>query len=142
MEEAEFNVEIKRLEGYDFRVSFKGGEEKLLMSEPEPLGRKEYPNGGHVMGAAIGHCMCSGLIFCLEREGVNIGPVKAEVTVKMERNEQDKLRISLVHAKLFPQVEDLESAKDCIESFEEYCIVTQSVRQGIEVKSEVTPSEM
>jgi len=142
MKETEFRVDIERLEGYDFKISFRDIEETLLMSEPAPLGSGKHPFGGHAIAAAIGHCMCSALIFCLEKARVNTGLIKAVLFTKVERNEKGRLRLTKVRVSVHAQVDDMEKARRCMEIFEDYCIVTQSIRQGIEVETEVIPSEL
>ncbi len=134
-------MEIERLEGYDFKVSIRDGMEAFMMSEPAPLGTGEHPNGGHALGAALGHCMCSALIFCLEKARVEVNSLKAELWTKMERNEDGHMRLTRVRVKLYPTVNDVAKAKRCIDIYEDYCIVTQSIRQGIDVEAEVIPSE-
>jgi uncharacterized OsmC-like protein len=142
MKVGEFKVDIERLEGYDFRVHFKDELDDLLMSEPTPLGSGEYPHGGHTLAAAVGHCMCSALIYCMGKARVGMGPLRAELYTKVDRNEDGRMRLTKIRVKLYPQVEDVEKANRCFEIFEDYCIVTQSVMEGIEVETEVIPSDV
>lgn len=140
MKETEFKVEVERVSGYDFIVRFKDGMESVMMSEPLPLGSGERPHAGHMLAAAMGHCMSASLLYCFERSRVEAGPMKAEILTKVERNDDGRLRLTKIRLKLFPEVNDLERAKRCIAVFEDYCIVTQSVREGIDIDVEVIPS--
>ena len=140
MKETEFRVDIERLSGYDFKVSFKEGMEPLIMSEPSPLGSGEHPHAGHMLAAAMGHCMCAALLYCMERSRAITGSLSADILTKVERNEAGRLRLTSIRLRLRPDVNDLEKAKRCAEIFEDYCIVTQSIREGIEIDVEVIAS--
>jgi uncharacterized OsmC-like protein len=140
MKETEFKVELERLSGYDFRLSFKEGMEPLLMSEPKPIGSGEHPHAGHMLAAAMGHCMSASLLFCLEKSRVESGSMRAEITTKVERNEEGRLRLTRMKLTLMPEVNSIEKARHCAEIFEDYCIVTQSVREGMKIDVEVIPS--
>jgi uncharacterized OsmC-like protein len=124
MKETEFSVEVERVSGFDFIVRFKEGMESAMMSEPRPLGSGEHPHAGHMLAAAMGHCMSASLLYCFERSRVEAGPMKTKILTKVERE---------------PEVDNPEKAKRCISIFEEYCIVTQSVREGIDIEVEVIP---
>jgi hypothetical protein len=60
----------------------------------------------------------------------------------MERNDKGRLRISHMTVKMFPQVSDDARMARCRELFEDFCIVTQSVRNGIPVDVEVYPYKL
>jgi hypothetical protein len=78
--------------------------------------------------------LAASLVFCLKKENVVASGVKAGVEVDIVRNEARRLRVGKIdvtlHAKL-PQ--DHPALQSCIGSFEDFCIVTQNVRRGIEV---------
>jgi len=60
----------------------------------------------------------------------------------MERNEKRQFRITHMSVKMFPQADDVEKLKRCRSFFEDFCIVTQSVRKGIPVDVEVFPCRL
>ena len=57
----------------------------------------------------------------------------------MVRNERGRLRIGEIRVRLAPDVapEQRERMSRCLELFEDFCTVTQSIRQGIAVNVEV-----
>jgi organic hydroperoxide reductase OsmC/OhrA len=59
--------------------------------------------------------------------------------VRMGRNEQNRLRIQGIRVDLHPDVpaEHAEALEKCKRVFEEFCVVTQSVRAGIAVETVV-----
>jgi uncharacterized OsmC-like protein len=140
MEEGEFLTRMSRVERYKFQISFNSDKiESIFTDEPEPLGEGEYPNAGKLLAAAVGNCLCASLVFCMEKSRAEIPSICAEVATSMGRNEQGRLRITHMSVKIFPQVSDEQKFQRCREIFEDFCIVTQSVRKGIEVEVGVFP---
>lgn len=142
MEGGEFKVKLVREERYRFKISF-GSDHipDIRMDEPAPLGSGNYPNAGKLLAAAVGNCLCASLLFCMERSRAEVKDLSAEVHSKMERNEKGRWRITEMKVKIFPQVEDEAKFRRCRDLFEDFCIVTQSVKQGIDVTVEVYPNQ-
>ena len=55
--------------------------------------------------------------------------------VQVVRNEKGRLRIGKVSVEIDPRIpaEVREQASRCLDLFEDFCTVTQSIRNGIEV---------
>jgi organic hydroperoxide reductase OsmC/OhrA len=66
--------------------------------------------------------------------------MEARVTGSIVRNEEGRLRIGGIRVELVPQVvpEAKQRIGRCLEVFEDFCMVTQSLRQGIDIAVEVT----
>jgi len=129
-----FNVAIERIDGYEFRVRFdKEQYPELLMDEPAPLGNDSAPNAARVLAAAIGNCLSASLAFCLSRAKVELLDLKSDVRVELVRNEAKRLRIGKVDVTLHPTLATPDALDGCLGVFEDFCIITQSVRQGIDV---------
>jgi hypothetical protein len=47
------------------------------------------------------------------------------------------LRLGRVKVSLYPRVEAGLDFRNCLEQFEDFCVVTQSVREGIDVEVEI-----
>lgn len=140
----EFTIEIEQVEDYAFRVRFdKEQFAPLEMDEPAPLGRDTGPNASRVLAAAIGNCLSASLLFCARKGRIEIGPIQTKMTVRTGRNERGRLRIAGVRAEIDPRVPEpaREKALRCLDLFEDYCVVTQSIRQGIPVEVKVTGLE-
>ncbi len=135
-----FAIHMEQVEGYQFRIRFdKAHHPDLIMDEPAPLGKDAAPNASRVLAAAVGKCLCASLLFCAGRQGVPMEGVSADVRVEIVRNENKRLRIGKIEVVINPQVPEAarDKAKACLELFEDFCIVTQSVRQGIRVDVQV-----
>jgi uncharacterized OsmC-like protein len=128
-----FEIEVKREEGYAFRVDFGGS--SLLMDEPEPIGRGSGPNASRIIAAALGNCLSASLLFCLQKSRVEVGGIEARVRGFHARNHEGRWRVKEVEVELSPEVaeEDRKKLERCVEIFEDFCIVSQSIRQGIPI---------
>jgi len=139
MEDKELVVTMEQVKGFEFNVKFDEGI-SLLMDEPEPLGEDNGPSASKVLSAAVGNCLSASLLFCLQKARVNTRSIKTTVTTKLARNEQKRLRIggSQVRIEIDMDKDDAPNrAERCIQLFEDFCIVTASVRNGIDVGVEV-----
>ena len=136
----EFTLHVEQVDGFDFRVRFdKERYADLRMDEPPPLGHDASPNPARILAAAIGDCLSASLVFCLKRRGVVVDGLRSEVRVQLVRNENKRLRIGNVEVSIHPQGAIPDEALDaCLKTFEDFCVVTQSVRQGIDVKVSVS----
>lgn len=143
MSENEFTVTLDLKHNFEMDADFGlPGVDPLLMDEPAPLGEDHGPNAARVLAAAIGNCLSASALFCLRKARVEVLNMHTTVNVAMERNERGKLRIGNVSVKLEPSVaeEDRPRMKRCLDIFEDYCIVTQSVRGGLNVDVAVEPA--
>ena len=132
---SQFSVHIEQLDGFEFRVKFdKDQFAPLLLDEPPPLGRDAAPNATRILAAAIGNCLSASLVFCLKKANVAASGVTADVTVEIVRNEARRLRVGKVDVTIHTSLAaDDPALTSCLDTFEEFCVVTQSVRQGIQV---------
>jgi len=141
MENPVFSVELEQHEGFEFRVKFDWPDvPELVLDEPEPLGRRAGPNAARLVGAAVGNCLAASLVFCLKSKfRQNPGPVRAKATGRLERNAQGRYRIAGidVELKLAEAWGAMPHQERCLEQFEDFCIVTQSIRAGIPVSVRV-----
>jgi uncharacterized OsmC-like protein len=136
----DFTLHIEQVAGFDFRVRFdKERYADLYIDEPSPLGGDTAPNPVRILAAAIGDCLSASLVFCLKRRGVVATGLRSEVHVQLVRNEHKRLRVGKVDVTIHPgeSISD-EALQACLESFEDFCVVTQSVRDGIDVGVKVT----
>ena len=126
--------------GFQFAVDFEQpGVPPLLVDEPAPLGKGAGPNPARLLAAAIGDCLGASLLYCLRKSRVEVRGLRVDVDGTMVRNERGRLRIGELRVKVAPDVpvEQVERMDRCLELFEDFCIVTESVREGIRVDVEV-----
>jgi organic hydroperoxide reductase OsmC/OhrA len=141
--EQEFAITLDWKQGYEFTVDFGiDGVPSLLTDEPAPLGAGSGPNPARLLAAAVGNCMSASLKFCLDRAHIDVAALNTSVTGTIVRNERGRLRIGSLSVRLEPVVatDDIERIGRCLGIFEDFCIVGQSVRDGIDLTVQVTPA--
>jgi len=131
------HVTVRQAGDFEFVAEFNDlpNTQVLRFDEPEPLGHNRAPNAAAVLGAAVGDCLATSLAFCLKRSRIGLNALTAEVTTHVTRNDKGRFRISGIDVALTPEVVDgdIEKLRRCEHLFEDFCIVTESVRQGIPV---------
>ena len=139
-DEQRFTLSVRLYDGFAQTVNFDAGSIPLLaIDEPPPLGTSRGPNPVRLLGAAVGGCLGASLLFCLRKARVEVHDLRTIVEGTLSRNDTGRLRVASIRVKLVPTIGDSECAglERCAELFEDYCIVTESVREGIEIAVEV-----
>lgn len=134
-----FELNLEQLEGYEFKVGFdKASFPEWRTDEPPPLGKDHGPNPARVLAIAIANCLAASLVFCLSKKGEKVQGVKAKVQVETVRNEQKRLRIGAVNVTIQAPIDrESPALMACLDTFEDFCVVTQSVRAGMKVNVNV-----
>jgi organic hydroperoxide reductase OsmC/OhrA len=85
--------------------------------------------------------MSASALFCLRKAHIDVAGMHTTVRATMGRNERGRQRVAAIEVRIEPEVapEDVQRMKRCLEIFEDYCVVAQSIREGIEVTAEVNP---
>ncbi len=94
------------------------------------------PNPSRMLGLAILGCLSASFIFCLKKRALSLNDLKAEAEVTLARNEKGFLRVKQIDVNIDSIIKDPDArkrAEQCKKMFENYCTVTQSVRDGIKV---------
>ncbi len=139
-EEKSFSVKLELLENYLFQIDF-GEFGDLLSDEPEPLGKGEGPNPARLLAASVANCLAASLIFAIRKFKEEPGKVSAEVKGALTRVDgRFRIEKMQVQIQLGTTADSLPHISRVLEQFEDFCIVTQSVRQGIAVDIEVVDS--
>ena len=130
-------TKLKLIEGYKFKVEF--DEENvpdLVVDEMKPIGESLGPNPTRLLTTAVGHCLSSSLLYCLDRAKVKVEKLETIVKANIKRNKEGYHRIEGLDVQIHFEVskEDEKRVSRCLSIFENYCTVTQSVRRGIQVK--------
>lgn len=128
--------------GFEFVADFQQpGVPELVLDEPPPLGGGRGPNAARVLAAAVGNCLGASLLLCLRKARIDVQDLRVRVEGAFARNDRGRLRIGSLSVTLEPGIlaEQRERIGRCLEIFEDFCIVTESVRQGIDVQVRVEP---
>jgi len=138
-----FTLNLEHVQGYEFRLKFDWPNlPDLTLDEPAPLGQNHGPNAARLLAAAVANCLSASLLFCLSKAHAAPRGMKTAVTGRLARNDKGRLRIDGLDVAI-----TLEDASEtparferCAGLFEDYCVVTQSVRQGIPVRVKILDS--
>jgi organic hydroperoxide reductase OsmC/OhrA len=140
-ETRDYKVSLRFVRGYEFVATFPESEAlpPIVFDEPPPMGEGTGPNAAAVLAAAIGNCLAASFAFCLRKVRLEPVDVSAEVVAHVARNEQGRFRIKGIDVELTPEVleQDRPRLQRCEQLFEDFCIVTESVRRGIPVNVKV-----
>lgn len=94
------------------------------------------PNPSRLLGVAVMGCLSASFVFCMNKRNFKLEDVKAEAEIHVARNDKGFWRVQKIDVDINPTIEGEDArkrAKQCLKMFEDYCIVTQAVRDGIEV---------
>jgi organic hydroperoxide reductase OsmC/OhrA len=139
-EERIFRVDVDYERDFVFKVHFGlNGVDNLIMDEIEPVGEGLGPDASRLLAAAVGNCLSASLLFCLRKSRVEISGMNTVVRGVTSRNEEGRWRIRELAVEISPDVskDQRKKLQRCIEIFEQFCITSQSVKQGIPVNVNV-----
>lgn len=142
MDEKQFSATLTQEDAFEFSVAFDHTNlPNLLLDEPEPLGAGRGPNAARILAAAIGQCLSASLLFCFQEARIDVTNMETKVTGTLVRNDAGRWRIGGIRVELAPEFppEVRDRISRCLELFEDFCIVKESVRHGIYVAVNVAP---
>jgi uncharacterized OsmC-like protein len=139
-ESAGFEVRLDQEADYRFRADFGvEGVPPWIIDEPPPLGDGSGPNASRLIAAAVGHCLSASVLYCLRRARIEVLGVHTAVKGATTRNDRGRLRIGGLQVTIELDVAEEDRARmgRCLGLFEDFCVVTASVRSGIPVEVQV-----
>jgi organic hydroperoxide reductase OsmC/OhrA len=112
--------------------------ERYASDEPDPVGDASGPATPALLGSALGHCLSAALLECLKHARVEVLDCETETVSVVKPNEQGRPRIDHVAVTIRPRLaQGSPRTNRCVETFQNHCTVTSSVRQGIDVRVNV-----
>ena len=134
--DAPIRITLEQEEDYSFRIRFDDTTiADLMTDEAEPLGKGEGPNPTRLLVSAVANCLSASLLFALRKFKNAPGLIRTEIVADKVRNAAGRWRIprAEVVIRLSDAATGLEHFDRVLGQFEEFCIVTQSVREGMQV---------
>jgi organic hydroperoxide reductase OsmC/OhrA len=134
--EQPFTIELMQLADYRFEAHFDDPSiPALVTDEPAPLGAGAGPNPARLLATAVANCLAASLLFAMRKFGNRPDPLRALATTTMARNERGRWRVARIGVDLHlgAIASDLKSLPRVLAQFEDFCIVTQSVRAAFPV---------
>lgn len=142
MSESTIHVQLQQQQDYQFDISFGGSVHNIMGDEPAPLGAGQGPSPVQLLAAAVGNCLSDSLLFALRKFKQAPEPIRCDVQAEVGRNPEGRMRVLSMKAVLTLGVPaaSLQHLDRVLAQFEAYCTVTQSVGQGIAIRTEVFDS--
>ena len=139
MTEKTITVYLQQQSDYRFEIRFDDNMPVLTSDEPAPLGTGIGPSPVQLLCAAVGNCLSDSLLFAFRKFKQAPEPIHCEVQDQLGRNEQGRVRVLKIAAKMKLGVAaaQLENVERVLSQFEEFCTVSQSVGQGIPIHTRV-----
>ena len=139
MSEKSIRITLSQRHDYRFDVQFGGDAPVITTDEPAPLGTGLGPSPVQLLAAAVGNCLSDSLLVALRKVKQAPEPIGCSVQADIGRNAENRLRVLRITAVLTLGVPaaQLEHLDRVLETFEQYCTVTQSVGQGIAIETQV-----
>jgi organic hydroperoxide reductase OsmC/OhrA len=127
------SVTVTRQDKYKFLVDFGPAIAKCLADEPPPLGEGTGPAPTQLLAAAVANCLSSSLVFACARSKEDPGHLVTTVSCEIGRNERNRLRVTEMNITITLGVaaDKLVHFSHALKQFEDFCTVSQSVRNGI-----------
>ena len=121
---------------YRFEVRFDNPAVPVLLTdETAPLGTDAGPNPSRMLTVAVANCLSASLLFALRKFKNEPGAMRTQATTTLARNEQNRLRVTHIAVDIYlgrPGTE-INQLDRILAQFEDFCVVTQSVRAAIPV---------
>jgi organic hydroperoxide reductase OsmC/OhrA len=136
-EEGRFKIHLEQQEGFRINVVFDWKRAAdLVMDEPPPLGEQQGPNASRLLAAAAANCLSASLLYCVFKEEPPDGCLRAEAVCVMVRNDKKRLRVGRLEITLILADAVIQSPRfaRCKGLFEDFCVVSASIRQGIPMR--------
>jgi organic hydroperoxide reductase OsmC/OhrA len=130
--------------GYAFRVAFDDTAiPDLATDESPPLGQGGGPDPSRLLVAAVANCLSASLLFALRKFHNSPGPLSTHATATLARNADRRWRVAhiQVELRLAEAGADHTQLERLLAQFEDFCIVTESVRQGVPVTVAVSDAQ-
>ena len=136
-EEGRFTIHLEQQENYRINVRFDWEKaQDLILDEPPPIGEASGPNAARLLAAAAANCLSASLLYCLAKEGPPANSLRADATAIMVRTANKRLRVGSMEIKLIisDELADSKRFDRCKELFEDFCIVSSSIRHGVPIQ--------
>ncbi len=131
-----FRIELVQQSDYRFEAHFDDPDIPVLLTdERAPLGGNAGPSPVRLLAVAVANCLAASLLFAMRKFKNDPGPLRAVATVQMVRNAEKRLRVGRIAVDLHLEIaaSSLTQLGRILGQFEEFCVVTQSVRLAFPV---------
>lgn len=137
-------ITLEQEADYAFRVRFDDTAiAELMTDEPPPLGKGEGPNPSRMLVVAVANCLSASMLFALRKFKNEPGKLVTTATAELVRNDKGRVRVGHIDVvvRLAEGAEAHTHLERILATFEDYCVVTESVRHGVDVSVRVEDTQ-
>lgn len=142
--EQSIELSLEQVADYEFRVRFDGTTvPELTTDEAPPLGAGAGPNPTRLLLAGVANCLAASLLFAMRKFRNTPGTLRAKARAQVARNAAGRWRVVgiEVDVQLADAAGAIQNLERALEQFEDFCVVTESVRSGVPVTVQVHDSQ-
>lgn len=142
MSQTTISVSLTQQQDYRFLIEFGAPVPALVGDEPPPLGASAGPSPVQLLAASVGNCLSDSLLFALRKFKQSPEPLRTQVAAEVGRNAEGRLRVLSMAADLHLGVPaaQLDHLQRVLDTFEQYCTVTQTVGAAVPIAVRVFDS--
>ncbi|MFX0083421.1 MAG: OsmC family protein [Candidatus Hodarchaeota archaeon] len=89
-----------------------------------------------LLASSVLGCLAASFSFCLQKKNFSLSGFEGKAEVTIARNDKGYWRVRNINIELNPKIDTPEMRKradQCEKFFEQYCIISESLRTGFEV---------
>lgn len=94
------------------------------------------PSPVKLLALSVLACLSACFEFCLQKKGFTLSDLDGIAEVTFTRKDKEIWRIKKIDIELLPKIDNPEmhkSVAQCKRLFEQYCIISESLRKGMEI---------
>ena len=146
-ENTKVSIKLKKEMIFELQNIYKNLDSLLIDETLEDKIERVGPDAASLLGMAVISCLSASFIFCMEKRNLTLDNLEAKADISFKELKQGYKRIDSIDVKIIPKTDDadvLKRIKQCIKElksgqmfFEESCIITPSIREGINIQVKV-----
>lgn len=94
------------------------------------------PNPSKLLALSVLGCLAASFTFCVQNRDSSLSNIEGKAVITSRRNDKGFWRVKKIDIKLYPKIDNPKIRKiadQCRKFFEQFCIISESVREGIEI---------
>lgn len=143
-ENTKVSIKLKEEMIFQLQNTYKNLDSLLIDETLEDQKEKIGPDAASLLGMAVISCLSASFIFCMNKRNLTLDDLEAKADISFKEPKPGYKRIDSIDVKIIPRTNDdevLKRVKQCIKEiksghmfFEEGCIITPSIRDGINIQ--------
>lgn len=98
------------------------------------------PNPSKLLALSVLACMGASFAYCLQKYNISLSDFEGKAYITSTRNEKGFWRIKKISIDLRPKIDNpkiRKKADECKKFFEQFCIISESLKEGIEINTDL-----